>query len=171
MRSLPVIRVNRRDEIVFVNDEWLDLLRETTGATDVAAAGVRGRPFADFAPDPGAAVIFRFVLRRVRKTQQPMQVPFRIEASAHRWHLDMQVLPLAEGEVECRYRTLLVEVPGPDLLTMCAWCQRVQFPEGRWARRQTLAENLDFFLGDAPRVTHGICPSCAAAVKATLVFT
>jgi hypothetical protein len=170
MAVLPVIRVDRRDEVVFVNEEWLDLLRETTGAHNVAE-GVRGRRFLDFAPDSGTAAIFRFVLRRVRKTQEAMHVPFRVESSAHRWHLDMEVRPLAEGEVECRYRTLLVEVPGPDLLTVCAWCQKVRFPQGRWARRQALAEQLDFFLGEAPKVTHGICPACAAALKTTLGFS
>jgi len=171
MLALPVIRIDRDDTIVFVNDEWLDFHRDTSGAADVLAEAVRGRPFVDFAPDAGTAAIFGFALRRVRKTQQPMQVPYRIESRTQRWHLDMEALPLPEGEIECRFRTLLIEVPGPDLLTVCAWCNKIRFPEGRWSRRQALAENLDFFLGDAPRVTHGVCPSCTTALKATLGFT
>lgn len=170
MGSLPVVRVDQEDRIVSVNDDWLDLWRDTTGDADLAAEGVRSRLFSDFAPDSGMAAIFAFVLARVRRTQESMHVPFRMESSARRWHLDLQVLPLAEGQVECSYRTLLVEVRGPDLLTVCAWCQRVQLPEGRWTRRQALAEHLEFYLGDAPKVTHGICPSCAAAVKADPYF-
>ena len=169
MSSAPVVRLDTDDSILFVNAPWLDLQRET-GGRDLSEDDVRGRPFAEFTPDVRLTPVFQFVFRRVREMREPMQVPFRIDAREHRWHMDMHVAALDTGVVECRYATLLVEVPGPDLLTVCAWCQRVRLPAGLWDHRQALFERLDFYLGDAPRVTHGICPSCTAALKGTFRF-
>jgi hypothetical protein len=169
MDALPLLRLDAKDAIRFANARWLELLRETGGPV-LTEADVQGRAFAEFAPDVRLAPVFAFAFRRVRETGEAMRVPFRIEGATQRHHMDLHVLPLGDGAVECRYATLLVEVPGPDLLTLCAWCQRVRLPEGVWARRRVLSESLDYFLGDAPRVTHGICPSCTSAMKARLGF-
>ena len=38
---------------------------------------------------------------------------------------------------------------------LCAWCQRVRSPTGRW-------EEKDYRELDAAGATHGICPDCLA---------
>jgi hypothetical protein len=164
---VPVLRLDDNDAITFASAEWLGFLRET-GGPELTAAGVVGRPFSDFAPDPHLGPLYRLVFRRVRQTQQPLRVPFRLEAGGRRWHMDLSMLPLPSGEVECRYETVLVETPGAELLTQCAWCRRVHLPEGLWAPREVLSDRLDLFLGDPPRVTHGICPSCSVAFSAAV---
>jgi hypothetical protein len=165
--TVPVLRLDGNDTITFASAEWLDFVRETGGPA-LTVAGVLGRAFSDFAPDPYLAPLYRLVFRRVRETRQTMRVPFRLEASGRRWHLELHVVPLADGKVECRYDTLLVEGPGRELVTQCAWCRRVHLPEGQWAAREIVAERLDLFLGDPPRVTHGICPSCAVGFSASV---
>jgi hypothetical protein len=87
------------------------------------------------------------------------------------------VLPLEEGGLECRYRTLLVESLGSEaanlraqeLLTLCSWCKKVRLPEGNWVEVETAALRLEFFLGDAPQLSHGICPPCKVGLLGSLV--
>lgn len=45
---------------------------------------------------------------------------------------------------------------GSDMTRICAWCRRVQMPDGTWqtGRRAT----------DATMPTHGICPDCSQRV-------
>jgi hypothetical protein len=163
---VPVIRLDECDAIAFASERWVDFIRETGGSA-LSTTGVLGRPFSDFAPDAQLAPLYRLVFRRVRELQQEMRVPFRIAALDRRWHVSMHVSPLASGEIECRYHVLHLEVPGGELLTQCAWCLKVHFPEGVWAEVADLSGRLDLFLSDAPRVTHGICPSCAVAFRAS----
>lgn len=162
MDRAPFIRLDTSDMVVFANESWLELAREM-GRSSLTEAGVLGRSFADFAPDPDLGPVYRLVFRKARETGQPARIPLRFEASARRWHVDVHVRLLESGELECRYYPLLVEVPGTDLVTQCAWCRKVRLPEGRWVATGGLLERIDLFLGDAPRVTHGICPACSAA--------
>ncbi len=55
-------------------------------------------------------------------------------------------------------RRVLARYEAADLVTACAWCQRVGF-DGEWLlmpRAALVAIDQQYSL------THGICPSCAA---------
>ena len=173
-----VVRLDVQERLVLADEGWLDYLRRALGP-DLTEAAALGRPFADFAPDKELAALYTLVFRRVRAAGQPMRVPFRCDVAGERWHMDIEVSPLADGQVECRYHCVLVESIGPSptgnvtperLLTRCAWCQHVKLPEGDWVGVDALADRLDFFIGEASRLTHGICPACEAAVRATFNF-
>jgi hypothetical protein len=158
----PLIRLDAFDKVVFANEAWLELAREMWRSS-LSEAGVLGRSFSDLAPDPELGPAYRLVFRKTRETGRPARIPLRFEASTRCWHVDVHVQLLANGELECRYYSLLVEVPGTDLVTQCTWCRRRRLPEGRWVSASDMLERIDLFLGNAPRVTHGICPSCSAS--------
>lgn len=173
-----VIRIDAADTLAFASEGWLEFVRRTL-SKELTEAAALGRSFSDFAPDPALTALYALVFRRVRETGRPMRVPFRCDLSAERWHMDMEVLPLAGGQLECRYHTVLVEhvgsasaseAPPARLLTCCAWCRSVRLPEGDWTGVEAVGERLDFFFGEAVQVTHGICPSCASGLRATLTF-
>lgn len=46
------------------------------------------------------------------------------------------------------------------LLSMCAWCRRVQDDAGQW-------RSLHEYVNETVPVTHGLCPACAASVEAS----
>jgi hypothetical protein len=166
-----VFRLGPSDEVVFVNEGWLALLRET-GVPDVVESEVRGRQFRQFLPDPGMAELYELTFRRVRKTGQSIRFPHTFDSPSERRHMEMEVLPLEGGSLECRTRTVLVEsraAPGKagssmpkQVLTLCAWCKKVRLPDGTWVEVESAAERLEFFLLRAPDLSHGICPSCKA---------
>src|SRR5258708_20057686 len=76
-------------------------------------AGVLGRPFFDFAPDSHIYPLYELVFRRVRRTGQPIRIPFTSESSRERRHMEIEVRPLEGGGLEGRYDTVLVEELGP----------------------------------------------------------
>ena len=52
-----------------------------------------------------------------------------------------------------------LRVPPRRLTRVCAWCHRVQQPDGSWLRSP--GNRMD----DAGhRISHGICPECVAAL-------
>jgi hypothetical protein len=172
--SGPVVHLDVTDSIVFASEDWLQLAEGTDGRQPMPAS-VLGRPFFDFAPDPQLFPLYELVFRRVRKTKQPIRIPFTSESSNERRHMEMEVLPLEGGGLECRFLTALVEELGggtcsdgaprePPLLTLCSWCKKVKLPEGLWVEVEAAAQRLEFFFGEAPHLTHGICLPCKDAL-------
>lgn len=55
-------------------------------------------------------------------------------------------------------RRILARYEAAELITVCAWCRRVDFDEAGWTLvpRAALAA-----IDQAHTVTHSICPSCA----------
>jgi len=50
-----------------------------------------------------------------------------------------------------------LRVPPRGLTRVCAWCHRVQQPDGSWQRTSAAHDT-------AHRISHGICPECVAAL-------
>ena len=178
--SLSLVRLDASDAITFVTEGWIDWARASDSA-ELNEAAVLGRPFSDFVADPVSVQLYRLVFRRVRRTGQAIRVPFRCEAPNERWHMEMEVRPLENGGLECRNQTVLVEKRGPahpreadarsrDFLTLCSWCKKVKLPEGVWVDVEAAAQRLELFLGVAPQLTHGVCPSCKTALRGSLEF-
>jgi hypothetical protein len=54
---------------------------------------------------------------------------------------------------------------GSTLISMCAWCKRVHTGADTWSEVEAAVDALGLFEArDLPRITHGICPSCQAAM-------
>jgi hypothetical protein len=166
-----VVRLDAHDRITSASEDWLQY---APASGREPQAPLVGRTFFDFSPEPDFVALYELVFRRVRRTGQPIRVPFTWESSSERRHLELEVLALEGGGLECRYHTTLVESREPSvshhprrvrqLLTLCGWCKKVRLPEGTWVEVEAAAQRLEFFLGDAPRLTHGICQPCRTAL-------
>jgi hypothetical protein len=165
-----VVRLNAADALTFASDEW----QEGARAQGALEGEIVGRPFCDFVADQQMVPLYDLVFRRVRATGHPLCVPFRCDTSEERRHMEMDVVALGDGVLECRTRTVLVERvlasdrPGPapagTFLTLCGWCNKVKLPDGGWADLETAAAmQLTLYMGAVPRLSHGICPCCREA--------
>jgi hypothetical protein len=172
LESLVAVRLDVGDKVVFASEDWLPFAGGDN--RPLTEGQVLGRPFSEFAPDRAFVPLYELVFRRVRRTRQAIRVPFTYDSNDERRHMEMEVLPLEGGGLECRYHTLLVQrqgseanskrAQGQELLTLCSWCKKVRLPEGHWVEVDTAAQRLEFFLGEAPQLTHGICPPCRLAL-------
>src|SRR5260370_24213913 len=178
--SLSVVRLDASDAIAFVSEGWLESAR-ATGSPDLTETAVLGRPFSDFVADPVSVQLYQLVFRRVRRTGHPIRVPFRCETPNERWHMEMEVRAVGDGTLECRNQTVLVERRAPasapetddrsqSFLTLCSWCKKAKLPEGAWVDVEAAAQRMELFLGVAPQLTHGVCPSCRTALRGSLAF-
>jgi hypothetical protein len=58
---------------------------------------------------------------------------------------------------------MLMNSRAPRTMTChCGWCGAVRRPDGTWDDEC----DADVSLGSSERITHGICPDCAAAFRA-----
>jgi hypothetical protein len=167
-----VVRLDAQDRITSASEDWLQYA--PASGREPKEGALVGRSFFDFSPDPACVALYELVFRRARRTWQPIRVPFTWESPSERRHLELEVVALEGGGLECRYHTILVETrepvashlprPPKQLLTLCGWCKKVRLPEGNWVEVEAAAQHLEFFFGEAPRLTHGICQPCRAAL-------
>jgi hypothetical protein len=140
---------------------------------------VEGRSLWDFIADGDTRYLYRTLFDQVRRRQRPVTVPFRCDAPETRRFMQLHVRPLTEDSLdvsgqllreELRERVPLLDSAAPrtdDLLTMCSWCKRIPV-HGAWLEVEEAAQALGLFSGPVPKVTHGVCPDCQAAVEEEL---
>lgn len=85
-----IYRVNARDEIDFVCDEWDDFA-VANGGESVLSAQVLGRPIWDFITDLSTQEIYRALIRKARSGRS-LQFTFRCDAPWRRRFLEMTVV-------------------------------------------------------------------------------
>jgi hypothetical protein len=178
MAAPVVYRVNSRDELTYLNDEWGRFAAANAGAA-LTPERVLGRPLWDFITGLTADQLYRDLLARVR-AGHPARFPFRCDSPGVRRRMEMEVLPAAGGAVEFRAHTLAEEPRPPqplldaaaprtsDLLRSCGWCRRVEVG-GWWAEVEEAVRELGLFERAAlPGLTHAVCGDCFEAMTKSM---
>lgn len=170
--DIVMYRINRQDEIVFVNDEWLRFSFEN-GAGKFQSENVLNKSLWNFIADDLTRELYKVVLRRVRNGAT-ISFSFRCDAADFRLLLEMTVTNLPNGEVQFETKPLwrherepqpLLEtgaaLSGEEFLRICGWCQRVDVGVSDWREIEIAMTKLKLFEQDSlPQLTHGICNSC-----------
>ena len=174
-QRLFIYRLNARDEIIFVNDEWYDFAREN-GAQELDRQSVLQKSLWDFIDNAETRHLFEIILTKVRTEGRPKVIPYRCDTPGLRRFMELEVRLAEDGMVEFRSRIVreerresvrLMELDverSDELLCMCSWCKRVSLPEARWVEVEEAVEELRLFEATIlPKVSHGICPACLAS--------
>jgi hypothetical protein len=176
----PVIqyRVDAADRFIAVNPAWV-AEAEADGRRELLPPGILGRSLWDAIGDPTAQHLYAALLERVRAGAGPVSLVFRCDTPAQRRLLRLRIAPSARHGIDFEARFLAVKDRAPvalldraaprsgALIRICAWCKRVPLPDGPWVEVEEAMDRLDLL--DAPplpRLTHGICPACQAALDA-----
>lgn len=165
-------RVDDKDNIIFVNDDWLAFARENS-APRLTADSVLERPLWSFMTGGAIKHLYEVLMSQVRASQQPISMPFRCDAPTHRRFFELEIAPLPEHQIEFRSRIVRLELRRPmnllnvetprskQLLRMCSWCKKVHLREFGWIEVERAITVLRLFdAEDLPRITHGICSEC-----------
>jgi hypothetical protein len=178
-RHDPVLfRIDRRDDIVFVNDAWTRFALDNE-APELVADFVLGRSLWDFVADATTRQLYAAVLRRVRSGSS-VRFPLRCDSPSVRRYLEMSVGPREGATVQFETRLVAAETrphqvlwkratpSSTDLLLVCGWCKRVNV-SSEWLEVEDALVHLNAFdHPQTPPVTHGICPRCVDAVLSAL---
>lgn len=172
-------RINDRDEITFVDEEW-DRFAETNDGAEVVGNEVLGRNLWEFICDPATRHLYQQIVARVRQGCQA-QFKLRCDSPSCKRHLAMTIHAPETGIVEFATQSLLVEDRPPmallakgtprstELLLACAWCNRIDVGSDAWTEVEVAVERLKLFeVGRMPQLTHGICAACFATMTSTL---
>ena len=167
-------RINERDEIVFVNEEW-DRFAAGNGGERVLGAQVLHHSLWDFITDQTTLLLYRDVLKRIRNGRL-VQFTFRCDSPACRRLLMMSVARRDDGLIEFRTRPISQEPRPPiavlaphaahsdTLLRVCSWCCRID-AGGEWVEVEEAITRLQLLEQPLlPMITHGICESCYETV-------
>ena len=174
-------RVNERDEISFVNDEW-DRFAAGNDGEHLKSSHVLCRPLWDFVGDFSTGAIYRDLLARVRAGHNA-RFNFRCDSPTCTRVMEMDVVPGPDGAVEFRTRPLIERpreaqllldprVPRSNrVLLGCSWCKRFDI-DGDWLEVEEAVARLRLFeRSPLPLVTHGVCESCLAELMRVLERT
>jgi hypothetical protein len=169
--------IDDQDRLIRVDDGYYRFAEENGWGE---AGGSLGRSLWDFVAGHDVQKLQRLLLRRVRDELREVQLPFRCDGPDFRREMDIRIVADSSGRVvmfsarlsaeEERAETqplLDAEVPrGPDLLPMCAWCDRF-LVDGEWVEVEDAAKRLELFRrSEMPALDHGICPDCNATLLA-----
>lgn len=162
------------DCVVEVGDAWSSFAL-ANGAPALTPEAVVGRSLWDFISDPETRYLYQVMFARVRRSDQPIVVPFRCDSPRLRRFLEMRIAPEDRGGLRLITRQLRTEEqevpvewqpPGAssgELITNCSWCKKVKVQAGVWIEVEEAVRRLGLFAaGLPPQLTHGICPACHA---------
>jgi hypothetical protein len=166
------------NRIYQVGEGWDAFAAENDGA-ELISPGVEGRSLWDFVSGREVRIVLEQLFERVRTSDTPVSLPFRCDAPSLRRFLTMHIVPLDVGHLLVTNRLLKEEKRealsimdrrsprGSEQLRMCSWCNRFAVPP--WLFVEEAVRWLDLFsLPRIPRITHGICPICEAALLGSL---
>lgn len=166
-------RVDATDRLIAFNQAW-DEFAEENGAPWLRGADLAGHSLWEYVAAPEIQQIFRVLLGRVRSGRKALALPFRCDAPALRRHMEMEIRPLPDNQLEFCCRLLRVEPRDPvvldrsrsrdpvhRLLRMCSWCNRFDVGGGKWEEIENAAAQVDLFGAVHPAfISHGICDEC-----------
>jgi hypothetical protein len=174
-------RFDGDDRLCGVGDHWDEFALANNGSGCVPAP--IGGDLSDFVSSAELCVVWQAILGLSRREHgRPVTVTYRCDSPSERRLMKATVTSGARGEVEIvssvgraetrpAVRLLDPEAAdrGSDMIRMCGWCARVLVDD--WVdveegcRRLHL---LELEAGPLPRITHGICGDCVAAVTRDL---
>jgi len=172
-------RINSRDEIVFINDEWSQFAL-TNNAQSISQENVLFRSLWDFISDDKVKYIYKEILRRVNAGRS-FKFNLRCDSPEIRRLLEMNITPQKNGEAQFDTRTIWTQLrmppilfkndapPTDNLLIICSWCNKIETGNGIWEEIEEAVRSLRLFeLETLPKVSHGMCESCYQTVSLEL---
>lgn len=163
--------LNDKDEIIHVNDEWLEFALTNEG-NDLIPEKVLGRYLWDFIADSTTVQIYRQLVDKARQGK-PTRFTLRCDSPDCRRLLEMTISSDDEKQVQFATRILYSEKREPvvllsrnmlrsdEFLRTCSWCNKFAVGGERWVEVEDALVELRVFEKDVmPRLTHGICKKC-----------
>ncbi len=170
-------RIDANDVITDVADRW-DVVALANDGDAWVADKVLGRSIWDCLTGAGTAMLYRLVLNRVRGGSEA-RFTIRCDTPELRRVLGMAIVPEPAGAVRfesiviSRERRASVDLlrgkrqASDDIVHICSWCKKVNVPERGWLEVEEAIEELALFGAEIlPRLSHGICDSCAESMRA-----
>lgn len=171
-RDEVIYRIDRDGLLTDFNPQW-DRFAAANGSPELSRRKIRRRLLWSFIQDPETRHAHHTLIDRARARRGLIDLPFRCDSPALRRYMEMDILPLDDGGIEYRCRTLRTETrPAMPLdarateasaafVRMCSWCKQVDLGGDRWVEIEEAVGPLGLLSRERfPSVTHTICGQC-----------
>jgi len=172
-----VYRLDENNRIVHCNSAWNQFAVDNEGS-ELVFNEIKSQSLWDHIHDSETVHIHEKLLERAKKLNKPLVLPFRCDSENVRRYLEMHIVPLEQGGIEYRCRTIREEerdlkgisikhqAAGGDVLRMCSWCNRIHVADEDWCELEDAIVKLNIFSASkVVPITHGICESCFKKLK------
>lgn len=171
--SEVIYQIDQNNLLVLFNDQW-DRFATDNDSPHLIGERIVKLPLWDFIHDAETRHLHEMLLKRVRAKEKAVRkLQFRCDAPTLRRFMEMDILPLPDGVIEYRCRTLRTEqrepVPvttahkqgGVFFLRMCSWCKKVDVENNTWREIEDAVELLGLFSeAHIPPISHTMCNAC-----------
>jgi len=164
-----IFRIDNRDRVASVSEEWANLALET-GVDPLFPGAEVGKPWRGFMRGNQVAQIYRMLIDRIRLRRDTVHFPLRADSAREIRHFAMEMEVVGAGEVEFRLELERSEPRAPsdwapppeedEMLRMCSFCHRAQW-DLEWMELEDAIRQGDL-LGEFThwQISHGSCPDC-----------
>lgn len=168
-----IYQIDKDDLLVLFNNQW-NAFATDNGSPHLLGEKVLKLPLWEFIHDAETRHLHETLLKKVRANKIAIsKLPFRCDAPALRRFMEMDILPLADGSIEYRCRTLRTErrepIPltaadeqgGEYFLRMCSWCKKVDVEKNTWLEIEQAVTLLGLMsAAKIPPISHTMCNAC-----------
>ncbi len=173
-------RIDSRDRIVAVGDDWLEFAR-SNGAPELTQEAVVGACWSDFVADAETRTLYTSLFERVRASEAELSLPFRCDSPDRFRFMRLVISPGSNGTLSCLgmlvrdqarpfYSILDRAFPRSDRsLPICSLCRRIEVSADEWLEIEDAVARLDLFDSPRlPRLEQRVCTPCRSSALADL---
>jgi hypothetical protein len=173
-----IYRIDAAGRITYVNSTWTDFALKNHGEA-VLPERILGCRLLDSVGGSTVRTLYKAMIKRAH-AGQPVTFSYRCDAPDKRRLFAMNIRARPDGELEFASTLLWEESRVPvafleraqardeRMLVVCSWCEKVALPEGNWVPVEEAVTTLRLLETERmPAITHGICPACQAAMRAS----
>lgn len=167
-----IYRVNDKDEIIYVNEEWDRFAKENDGIPENLSKNVLNKKIWSFISGFETKHLYQAILENVRRYKRTANIGIMCDGPTIVRTIDIAIKPLENNFVEfdCaikkqyeRLEVILLDrnvKRSNDFIKMCSYCKAINL-ENEWLETEKAVAKLSlFYKKELPQISHGICPDC-----------
>lgn len=166
-----IYKINNRDRIIFVNDEW-SRFALANDAPELVAEKILNRSLWNFIKNDTIQELYRKFVGKAR-AGNTVRFNFRCDSPDFRRLLKMTITLQEEQSVQFETHVIWKQKRAPQtilqknnrsadrILIVCSWCNKINVKNEIWQEIEEAVENLRLFeMEELPQLSHGMCLSC-----------
>jgi hypothetical protein len=166
-----IYRINLRDEILFVNDIWNQVVSAHSDSS-LLEQNILGRAIWEFINDNLTRDFYKEIIQSVRRNK-PARFNFRCDSPSTRRLMEMDITRQTNEQVQFESKIIRAEkrpfqrmldsgaLRSDKIIISCSWCKKVNIEKDIWLEIEDAVSAMGIFENaKLPNISHGICKEC-----------
>jgi hypothetical protein len=172
-----IYRIDKTDQIEFVNSEWLEFAREN-GSPELAHSSILGSSIWDHIAGTETRLLYESMFSRLRAKNNEVIIPFHCDSPTMIRKMVLTLRSISHGGIQMEGSVLELREraytpildPGvsrnKEEVVICSLCRRILVADGEWKTIESAVVRLRLLArSSAPRLIESVCPQCRDQVS------